>query len=66
MRYAVVHSGVIENVVIWDGEEPWVPPLGVDLHPLEDGVVAGIGWAWGENGPVQPPPREDVEQPPEP
>lgn len=30
-RYAVVRDGVVENVVVWDGESDWQPPEGTTL-----------------------------------
>jgi len=50
--YAVVRDGVVENVIVWDGQSAWSPPDGTTLVPLpftkeEDGVrryTAGIGW----------------------
>ncbi len=39
-RYAVVRDGVVENVVLWDGESDWAPPEGSTL--VED-IAAGPG-----------------------
>lgn len=28
MRYVVVRDGIVENVILWDGEADWTPPEG--------------------------------------
>lgn len=42
MRYAIVTSGVVANVILWDGVEPW--------ECVEEAVAcpddAGIGWTY--------------------
>lgn len=61
-RYAVVSSGVVSNVILWDGEsgevdprpepidgEPWVPfsqSVGGDLVNLPDDSPVGVGWLY--------------------
>ncbi len=39
-RYAVVRDGVVENVVLWDGESDWAPPEG---SILVETAAAGPG-----------------------
>ena len=42
-RYALLsEDGLVENVVLWDGEAPWSPPAG--LTPVEAPGQVGIGW----------------------
>lgn len=57
MRHAIVKSGVVENVVEWDGETAWTPPEGTTLAPLGESP-AGPGWTFDGSifaPPVQPP-----------
>lgn len=35
-RYAVVTSGVVTNVILWDGVSPWAPPVGSTVQLLPD------------------------------
>lgn len=51
--YAVVQSGVIVNVIVWDGVAAWSPPAGASAVSIPDGVVTGIGatYAGGVFGP---------------
>lgn len=64
MNYALIKNGVIENVVVWDGEADIFPDyIAVSI----DGVGAGIGWSY--DGKVFTPPpapemthEENVEQ----
>lgn len=44
MRYAVILNGVVINVVLWDGEEPWHP--GDDVSAIDCPDEVGIGWLW--------------------
>ena len=66
--YAVVKSGVIVNVIVWDGVSEWSPPEGTTIVKTD---TAGIGWLWdGETfyNPMPPeqPPYDPMppEQPP--
>ena len=44
-RYAVVNpSGVVENVVLWDGETPWSPPIGRTAVPDSGGAEIKGTW----------------------
>lgn len=43
MRYAIVHDGTVENVVLWDGEADWTAPEGCDLVALSDDQRVGAG-----------------------
>jgi hypothetical protein len=50
--YAHVVDGVVVNVSLWDGVQPYTPPDGAEMVPLptfidEDGIeryTGGIGW----------------------
>lgn len=50
--YAVVKNGIVENVILWDGESEWSPDNGVAI--IADSGV-GIGWSYA-NGVFTPPP----------
>lgn len=41
-RYAVVRDGVVENVVMWDGESEWAPPEGTMLVKSDDANPSDI------------------------
>ncbi|CQD39664.1 tail fiber assembly protein [Yersinia mollaretii] len=52
-NYALVDkSGLVVNMVVWDGKTQWTPPEG--LTPIE-AEVAGIGWAYIDGKFIQPP-----------
>jgi hypothetical protein len=58
MNYAIVESGVVVNVVIWDGQTTWQPPSGANVVQIPDGAYVGIGSTYdGTNfgPPTQPP-----------
>ena len=65
MNYAMVQSGVVVNVIDWDGVTPYTPPEGCDLYEWEGPV--SIGWLWVDGAPVDPnpppPPPEPVTPP---
>lgn len=44
--YVVVNeqTNIVENVVLWDGESEWQPPVGTFAAPLVG--EAGIGWKY--------------------
>ena len=55
MTYAIIDStGLVINVIEWDGKPPWHPPQGCTAVKLTDG--AGIGWTYA-NGRFTPPPE---------
>lgn len=58
--YAMVQSGVVVNVIEWDGVDPYTPPESCELYPWEGPV--DIGWAWVDGAPVDPnpPPTEPI------
>lgn len=55
MTYAVfeIATGLIVNVVLWDGEAQWTPGEGLDVVALGDSG-AGIGWTYS-SGTFTPP-----------
>ena len=65
MNYCMVQSGVVVNIIDWDGTTPYTPPEGSELHAV-DGPV-NIGWLWVDGAPVDPnpppPPPEPVTPP---
>jgi hypothetical protein len=64
MDYAVIdNTGLVVNVVQWDGSTPWEPPAGHIALPLLDG---GIGWTFADGQFVPPPPKPEPEGDPEP
>lgn len=57
MRYAIIESGVITNVVL--GDEAWAAAH-PDAVQLPDDSRAGPGWAWVNGAAVEPPPPPPV------
>lgn len=55
MRYAVVRDGIVENVILWDGERPWQPPEGTTAVACATEV--SIGWIYDGDA-FQPPPDD--------
>ncbi|RXF67677.1 hypothetical protein [Hansschlegelia zhihuaiae] len=55
-RYAVVIDGVVDNVVLWDGEADWSPDGG---DAVRCGDEVEIGWTY-EGGAFRAPPRPDA------
>lgn len=45
-NYAEIVDGIVVNVSIWDGETPW--SYRGELVKLNDGIIAGPGWAYVE------------------
>lgn len=39
MRYAIIRNGVVESVVVWDGETPWTAPEGTEVVAVGDRVA---------------------------
>jgi hypothetical protein len=45
--YAHVKNGIVVNVSVWDGIEPYIPPNGETMVPIGEKVepgMPGIGW----------------------
>lgn len=55
MRYAVVSSNVVINIVEWDGKTTWSPPDGA-MAFAADKVQLDIAWLWNDGAPVNPNP----------
>lgn len=43
MNYAVCQSGMVVNVVVWDGLASWTPPEGTELVLLQPDEWVSIG-----------------------
>jgi hypothetical protein len=57
MNYAIIDStGLVVNVIEWDGIKPWQPPVDHTAIPLTDG---GIGWTFVD-GQFVPPPEPEL------
>lgn len=44
-NYAVVESGMVTNIILWDGEAEWSPNDGQTVIEVKAGVEAGIGYS---------------------
>ena len=57
-RYAVIEvsTGLVVNVIIWDGESLWTPPEGCIAVAT---LVANIGWTYID-GEFAPPPEPEL------
>jgi hypothetical protein len=60
-RYAMIRGGVVENVVLWDGESAWSP--GPDWFVLDCPEAVGPGWTY-DNSDFSPPPQPEPEPEP--
>lgn len=58
-RYAVIRDGVVENVVVWDGESDWSPPEGALLVQSDEAGPGdgydGKAFTRPEPAPADPP-----------
>jgi hypothetical protein len=47
MNYAIVEksTGLVVNIVVWDGQSAWTPGEGFDVVAVGDSG-AGIGWTF--------------------
>lgn len=66
MDYAVVDSsGLIVNVVVFNGVDAWNPPEGEASIKIPEGSGVAIGWSYVNDEFVPPPqpPVESDEQP---
>lgn len=42
--YAIVRAGVVDNVVVWDGDtSSWPPPEGADAHRIDANASVNVG-----------------------
>lgn len=52
--WALIANGVVENIVVWDGESAWSPPPGCTLVEVT-GTATGPGWTY-DGATFSPPP----------
>jgi hypothetical protein len=45
MRHAIVESGIVTNIIEWDGAEHWQPPAGAAIIALHE-TACDIGWTY--------------------
>lgn len=51
MNYALIKNGIVENVVVWDGDGD----IFSEYEVVEiDGVQAGIGWGYDNGEFIEP------------
>lgn len=64
MNYAVINeeTGLVENVILWDGETEWAPSEG--LAAIQSNI-AQIGWTYGNGEFVAPEPPAPIPPTPE-
>jgi hypothetical protein len=60
--YAVVVSGMIQNLIEWDGVSQWTPPQGALVAVCA--VACGSGWTWNNGNPINPNPPPALQPPP--
>jgi hypothetical protein len=41
-RWAIIHDGAVENVIVWDGVSPYAPPPGRLMMPEAEAVRRGM------------------------
>jgi hypothetical protein len=47
MRWAIVQGGIVDNIILWDGDTArWAPPAGAEAIQLFEGQACSIGWEW--------------------
>lgn len=65
MNYALVHGGVVVNVVVLDNPADFTPPTGHTLAPIQDGFWIGDHFADGvfSPAPLPPAPFNDLSRP---
>ena len=65
MRWAVVIDGIVDNVVLWDGDKTiWLPPDGATMVPVDDAPEVGSGWTYRSRAKVKfTPPAEPETDP---
>jgi hypothetical protein len=45
-NYAIVENGVVTNVVLWDGESEWQPPVDGSAVAISEDSAITIGWIY--------------------
>jgi hypothetical protein len=59
MNYAIIENGIVSNIVVWDGQAPWNPPVGANAVQIPDGAYIGIGSTYANGVFSAPPPAEE-------
>ena len=44
--YAIVESGIVSNIVLWDGTSEWDAPEGAHVVPIADGTLVCLGYMY--------------------
>lgn len=58
--YAIIESGVVANVVVWDGDvKTWSPPEGTTAVIIPDGIALCVGWSYDGISFQSPAPVQD-------
>lgn len=45
-NYAIVASGAVTNIVVWDGASEWTPPEGAKAVLIPEGQAVDIGYTY--------------------
>ncbi|MCP1440491.1 hypothetical protein J3D56_003927 [Erwinia persicina] len=54
-NYALINNyGVVENIIVWDGESKWNPPDNSIVARIDNGVFVDIGYTY-QKGAFAPP-----------
>lgn len=61
--YAVVANGIVENIVIWDGESEWSPPVGTTAVPVSATEIVNIGYLFDGTNFTEPTSTQQESQP---
>jgi hypothetical protein len=50
LRWAIINSNtnIVDNVILWDGESVWEPPLGFYVVKIEQQSVVHIGFSYNK------------------
>ena len=58
-RMAMIRYGIVQNIAVWDGINPWNPVgyVVVDITTVNTNV--NIGWLYDNTGTFSAPPPED-------
>jgi hypothetical protein len=59
--YAVAANGVVENIVLWDGESEWSPPEGATAVLIPSATEVNIGYAFDGTNFANPEPVDQQE-----
>lgn len=55
MRWALVVGGVVENIIVWDGDtNRWQPPAGASVVAIAAGQACSIGWIYDGSSFAEP------------